>query len=71
MTIDKEFMQYCDKFGKEYKDEEEYQSRKANFKKNLDSIKGLYDKSSKDFENLGDLKLGVNEFSDFSEKEWK
>ena len=37
----------------------------------MDSIKRLYDKNSPEYEDLGNLRLGFNEYSDNSEEEWK
>lgn len=37
----------------------------------MDSIKKLYDKNSPEYEDLGNLRLGFNEYSDLSEQEWK
>ena len=70
-TLEEEFMLYCDKYNKSYADKKEYNLRKKNFKKNMDSIKKLYDKNSPEYEDLGNLRLGFNEYSDLSEQEWK
>ena len=65
-TLDEEFMLYCDKFNKSYSTPKEYKFRKDNFKKNMDGIKSLYDKTNPNYEDLGSLELGFNEYSDLS-----
>lgn len=43
LTLDKEFMEYCSYYGKNYKTSKEYKKRKNEFKNSLDSIKDLYE----------------------------
>lgn len=66
-TLDEEFTNYCAYFGKSYPNSEEYKNRKKNFEKSLKEIIDFYDESNADYEDVGDVKLGINPFSDWSE----